>query len=376
MKFGDAITLIDERNVNGEINNLLGVSIDKAFIQSVANTIGTDMSKYKMLKRNRFACSLMQVSRDHKMPIARYTNKEAAIVSPAYVTFEVTNPNVLPEYLELWTKRPEFDREADFYAVGGVRGNMTWDELCNMQLSIPTIERQREIVNQYQTISKRIDVLQQLNDKLAVFADSLFGYYIPEALHPFELSEQKTAISNLIDVRDGTHDSPCPVDEGKLLITSKHLLPFGVERKDAYFISEKDYEKINERSKVEFGDILYSMIGTIGNASLVTDREVDFAIKNMALFRTSQVGELKYYIWQLLRSSGMKNYIETHQAGSTQSYISLSTLRSAQVPYPDQTVIDACIEKIRPIIELQIANSKEAQSLEIGRDMLLSALGS
>ena len=100
-KLGDVIKLVDERNVGGNVTNLLGVSIDKRFIPSVANVIGTDLTKYKVVRKNRFACSLMQVSRDHKMPISRYSKDELSIISPAYVTFELAGNDVLPEYLEL-----------------------------------------------------------------------------------------------------------------------------------------------------------------------------------------------------------------------------------------------------------------------------------
>lgn len=166
-RLGDVIALVDERNADGSVTNLLGVSIDKHFMPSVANVIGTDLTKYKVVRRNRFACSLMQVSRDHKMPISRYDEDVPSIISPAYVMFELTSDDVLPEYLELWTQRAEFDREADFYAVGGVRGNMTWDELQGMSLVVPPIEEQRAIVARHRAIDSRINALRQLNDKLA-----------------------------------------------------------------------------------------------------------------------------------------------------------------------------------------------------------------
>ena len=167
MRLGDVIRVVDERNVDGEITNLLGVSIDKHFMPSVANVIGTDLTKYKVVRENRFACSLMQVSRDHKMPISRYAQSEPSIISPAYVMFELVGDDVLPDFLELWTQRAEFDREADFYAVGGVRGNMTWDELQGMSLVVPPIALQRDIVEHHKAISSRIKALKQLNDKLA-----------------------------------------------------------------------------------------------------------------------------------------------------------------------------------------------------------------
>ena len=114
----DLVIRIDERNFNNETDILLGVSIDKCFIPSVANTIGTDLTKYKLIRKNDFAVSLMQVSRDSRIPIARQKGFEVAMMSPAYPIFRVKNPDeILPEYLEMWFKRDEFDREAAFIAV-------------------------------------------------------------------------------------------------------------------------------------------------------------------------------------------------------------------------------------------------------------------
>ena len=164
----DLVTRIDERNTDGRVNKLVGVSIDKCFIKSVANVVGTDLKKYKIIRKKDFAVSLMQVSRDEKIPVAMLQGYDEAIMSPAYPIFRVKNEDdVLPEYLEMWFKRPEFDREASFIAVGGVRGSMPWEEFGRMKLPIPPIDRQREIVEAYKIISKRIEIKRKINDNLA-----------------------------------------------------------------------------------------------------------------------------------------------------------------------------------------------------------------
>ena len=164
----ELVTRVDERNNGGIVSELIGVSIDKCFIKSVANTNGTDLSKYKIIRKNDFAVSLMQVSRDGKIPVARLEEYEEAIMSPAYPIFRVKDKNViLPEYLEMWFKRPEFDREAAFIAVGGVRGSMPWEEFAKMKLPVPTIEKQRKIVNAYKIGTDRIALKQKINDNLA-----------------------------------------------------------------------------------------------------------------------------------------------------------------------------------------------------------------
>ena len=145
-RLGDYIREVNVRNRELKVTKLVGLTIDKAFIPSVANVIGTDLSNYKVIQREQFACSLMQVSRDGKMPVAMFEEDEA-IMSPAYPMFEVVDKTVLmPQYLMMWFSRSEFDREASYYAVGGVRGSLTWEDFCNMKLPIPSITRQREIV--------------------------------------------------------------------------------------------------------------------------------------------------------------------------------------------------------------------------------------
>ena len=148
-RLGDYIREANVRNRDEKVTKLVGLTIDKAFIPSVANVIGTDLSTYKVISHDQFACSLMQVSRDGKIPVAMFEEDEA-IMSPAYPMFEVIDKaELLPQYLMMWFTRSEFDREASYYAVGGVRGSLTWADFCNITLPIPSIDRQREIVDEY-----------------------------------------------------------------------------------------------------------------------------------------------------------------------------------------------------------------------------------
>lgn len=165
------ITEFDERNISDKDLELWGVSIDKKFIKSVANIIGTDLSKYKVINKDCFVCSLMQVSRDEKIPIARWNNDYSVLVSPAYKVFRITDSKVvLPEYMNLWFKRAEFDREASFYGVGGVRGSLEWTDFCDMRLPVPSLAEQQKIVDAYNTIEHRIELKRKINDNLVDLA--------------------------------------------------------------------------------------------------------------------------------------------------------------------------------------------------------------
>ncbi|MCG8124393.1 MAG: restriction endonuclease subunit S, partial [Candidatus Thiodiazotropha taylori] len=349
------------------------------FMPSVANTIGSNMANYKLVKRGQFACSLMQVRRDKKMPVALLQDYEEAIVSPAYPVFEIIDENqLLPEYLMMWMLRPEFDREACFYAVGGVRGSLEWDDLCAMQLPIPSIDKQREIVKEYRTVVDRIRLNERMNEKLEEAAQAIYKQWFVEFEFPMtaeyaesigkpelagqpykssggemeynEVLEQEIPkgvvgqrMSDLIDVRDGTHDSPAPSEAGYFLVTSKNLENVNVNFTDAYRISEEDFDDVNRRSAVNTHDILISMIGTVGNVSYVSREKIDFAIKNVGLFRTSTKKELAGFLYFWLKSAPTARYISQCLLGSTQKYISLTDLRNIPVYKPYAHIDGHCL---------------------------------
>ncbi len=182
---GDYIVLVDKRNSELQVVTLLGLSISKQFIPSVANTIGTNMRNYKIIRKNQFACSTMQVRRDKKMPIALLQDFDEAIISQAYPVFEVKDETkLLPEYLMMWFTRSEFDREACFHAVGGVRGSLEWEDFCDMQLPIPSIQKQREIVAEYNVIINRIALNNQLIQKLEETAQAIYKHWFVDFEFP------------------------------------------------------------------------------------------------------------------------------------------------------------------------------------------------
>lgn len=184
---GDFIKLVDERNKGLKVTNLVGLSISKQFIKSVANIIGTDMENYKIIRKNQFACSTMQVRRDKKMPLALFNDSEPAIISQAYPVFEINDTSqLLPEYLMMWFTRSEFDREACFHAVGGVRGSLEWEDFCGMQLPIPSIEKQQEIVKEYHIIQNRITLNNQLIFKLEETAQAIYKQWFVDFEFPDE----------------------------------------------------------------------------------------------------------------------------------------------------------------------------------------------
>lgn len=172
---GNYIRLIDTRNRESITDRVLGINIDKFFMPSVANVIGTDLSKYKLITKGKFACNPMHVGRDERLPVALYDEEEPAIVSPAYFMFEVIDNSILNEdYLMMWFRRPEFDRICWLHTDGSVRGGITWDDICRLELPIPPIESQLEIVNSYKAITERIALKQKINDNLAEYLNCIY----------------------------------------------------------------------------------------------------------------------------------------------------------------------------------------------------------
>ena len=269
---GDFIRQVDVRNTDGKEENLLGVSVQKMFIPSIANTVGTDFTKYKVVKRGQFTYIPDTSRRGDKIGIALLTDYDEGLVSNIYTVFEVKDENeLLPEYLMLWFSRPEFDRYARFKSHGSVREIMDWDEMCKVELPVPSIDKQRSIVKAYQTITERIELKRRINDNLeataqAVFQDQFASYYGCD-----KLPEGYSIVSL---------DSLCTVKGGKRLPADCELLDDPTEHPyirvrdvggsryvcltDQFqYIDEETHQAIS-RYIVNTGDIVISIVGTIG----------------------------------------------------------------------------------------------------------------
>ena len=209
-KLGEIVELIDERNKSLVSTEVLGISIDKEFMPSVANTIGTDLSNYKLISKNIFACNPMHVGRDERLPVSLYLRDKLALVSPAYFMFRIKDENeVMPEFLMLLFKRDEFDRNCWFRTDGSVRGGITWEDFCEIRLPVPDIKEQQKIVNTYNAITKRIQIKKKINENLERTAQCLFD----------ELNKDKTSnekLGNIAEINSGKR--PDDISDG--------LIPF------------------------------------------------------------------------------------------------------------------------------------------------------
>lgn len=239
---GDFIELVDVRNKDLRVDHLLGLSITKEFIPSVANTVGANMANYKIIKKNQFACSVMQVRRDKKMPVALLKDFDEAIISQAYPVFQVIDEEILlPDYLMMWFSRAEFDRHACFLAVGGVRGSLEWDDFLEMELPIPLIEKQREIVKEYNTIVNHIKLNKKLNKKLEEKAQALYNHWFVDFEFPNETGQPyKSSGGKLIYNEELDQEIPKDWKNGILLDITEKIFSGGTPNtnEDSYWGKE------------------------------------------------------------------------------------------------------------------------------------------
>ncbi|WP_249506494.1 restriction endonuclease subunit S [Fibrobacter sp. HC4] len=341
------------------MTKLVGLTIDKAFIPSVANTIGTDLSNYKVISENQFACSLMQVSRDGKMPIAMFKG-EPCIMSPAYPMFEVSNTSdLLPEYLMMWFSRSEFDREASFYAVGGVRGSLEWNDFCDMRLPIPSIEKQREIVAEYNTLATRIETNKKLIATLEQTAQALFQKLTLEHSRSCLFSDIATIVMGQSPEGDFVNRQ----GEGEPLLNGP--TEFGL------FSPTPVQWTITPKKLCKEGDVLFCVRGS-------TTGRMNFANQIYAIGRGLAAIRAKndYYDWSV--KIVLEQYMQEILAsatGSTFPNVSSDMISNLGIVVPNESSMEKYSFEGRNLINLIGLKSKENQTLVQMQTLLFSKMG-
>ncbi len=256
-------------------------------------------------------------------------------------------------------------------ANGGVFDTIIRETFDNIMVVIPSIDEQKSIAEILSSLDDKIDLLRRQNKTLEALAETYFRqWFIEETNDDWE----SMPIQKIIDVRDGTHDSPKPADNGYYLITSKHLSENQIDFSSANKISYDDYIAINKRSKVDKYDILLSMIGTIGRLHLVTESNIKFAIKNVALYKTSEKELFCYYIYLYLRSKKGVEYINENMEGSTQQYVALGNLRSMEITIPSEECLKQFNKFITPLFKKIENNTTQINSTMALREKLLPKL--
>lgn len=381
-KLGQYIRQVDVRNTEGKEDNLLGVSVQKVFIPSIANTVGTDFTKYKVVKRGQFTYIPDTSRRGDKIGIALLEDYDEGLVSNVYTVFEVIDEKqLIPEYLMLWFNRPEFDRYARFKSHGSVREIMDWDEMCNVELPVPSYAEQHEIVDAYRAITDRIALKKQINDNLEAMAQAAF-------------QEQFACYYGADELPDGymivNLDSLCTVKGGKRLPTDCVLLDIPTEHpyirvrdvgssryvcltNQFQYIDEDTHEAIS-RYIVNTGDIIISIVGTIGLLGKVHSSLDKANLTENCVKLTDIHTVTSDYLYYTLCYKKQIKEIELLTVGAVQAKLPMYNIQSMKILVPPTEVLNDFQSKMDVLNEQIEANTVEAQKLYELQSVLLAKL--
>ena len=372
-KLGDLVDLIDERNKSLVSTGVLGISIDKEFMPSVANTIGTDLSNYKLLKKNRFACNPMHVGRDERLPVSLYNKEIPAIVSPAYFMFEIADTkSVLPEYLMLNFKRADFDRNCWFRTDGSVRGGITWEALCEIELPIPAIEKQQKIVDAYNVITKRIQIKQKINEKLEKTAQTIYRKMF------IEDAELKVGnIKDFCHVFTGfPFDSELySANEGVTVLRGENVTEEHLRWDTLKKYNSEITERISKHYLKEW-DIVIGMDGSkVGkNWSLIHDFDLPLLLaQRVACIRTNSISK-QIFLYLSLKISKFTEYVTQVNTGTTILHISNSQIEDFPILLPSDEMIENFGNKVESLLKQRKENLKELNKLFDLQQLIISCI--
>lgn len=367
-RLGDYIREVNVRNRDLKVTEPMGINIDKHFMPSVANVIGTDLSTYKLVSKNQFACNLMHVGRDEKIPMAMQTYVNPIIVSPAYFVFEVTKTDeLLPEYLMMWFCRKEFDRNAWFYTDADVRGGLDKEALLDMQLPIPSIERQREIVSEYETLTRRIRLNNQMIEKLEATAQALYRHTFVDNIDKQNLP-QGWRISALTDIATFLNGIACQKFEGDFLpvLKIRELSQGKIDEKSDMVGSDIPQEYI-----IKDGDLIFSWSATLF-IRIWTGGE---CVLNQHLFKVTPKGCPKWFV-QIQIEKHIEDWNRLISAKATSmGHIKREDLENAKVVIPSIDTMRKMDEQMSPIFRAKYLKQQENIKLTELQSLLLAKMG-
>lgn len=380
---GKYIQPVEGRNTELHDIPLMGLSINKVFIPSIANTIGTDMSTYRVIERNQFAYGPVTSRNGDKITIALFDDCEKALISQAYVPFEVKDHNELhPEYLMMWFRRPEFDRYARFKSHGSTREIFDWEEMCNTLLPIPHIDKQREIVKEYNTIQNRIALNQQLIQKLEETAQAIYKKWFVEGIDFENLPEgwRVDKLKNLC-AKIGSGSTPTGGKEsyfssGISLIRSTNVFDLNFSFEDLAFISDEQADKL-KNVEVKENDILFNITGvSVARCCMVPKSILPARVnQHVMIIRPDSKLNLSFYLLLNLCSTDSKNaLLGISQSGSTREAITKSEIEEFEIVVPKAEILKEFKRQMQRIFSLKDLKSLEIQKLSELKSLLLSKL--
>lgn len=385
---GKHIQLVDYRNSEEVTSTVLGISIDKEFMPSVANVIGTDLSRYKLISKGLFACNPMHVGRDERLPIALYEKDSPAIVSPAYFMFEIIDRDILnEEYLMMWFRRPEFDRECWFMTDGSVRGGITWDDLCRIKLPVPSYARQCEIVESYRTITDRIALKRAENDNLEATIQAAFdkafhdaGVSLPETIIKQNKVPQgwtDATVGDFASVQTGPFGSQLHnedyVESGTPIITVEHMDGKYIAHRNLPLVSQNDVDRLRKYD-LHTGDIVFSRVGSVDRAVMVSQHEDGWLFSGRCLrVRPYDPNTGSYFLWWF-NQPVIRQLVTASAVGATMPSINTSILNSIRIVFPQKDIVTQFCKMADGLIEIIATNLEEIRKLNDAREYIQLSL--
>ena len=351
---GDYIREVNVRNRELKVTNLLGVSISKEFMPSIANTIGTDMSTYKIVERGQFAYGPVTSRNGDKVSIALLDGYDDAIISQAYTVFEVIDhEQLLPEYLMMWFRRPEFDRYARFHSHGSAREIFDWDELCDVMLPIPSITRQREIVAEYETLTNRIRLNNQMIQHLEATAQALYRKTFVDNIDKENLPE---------GWRMGTLGDIAEINSGKTCIDKSEV------KDDIYQYPVAGASGIIGFSSTYNYDEKVMTTGRVGTLGVVNRYSRKMYMADNVLIIRSNYYE---YCYQILKSL---DYSEITKGG-VQSLITQTDLKDYSITLPSEESLSTFEKQSGTLYSSVEIKEQENEKLTELQSLLLAKMG-
>ncbi|WP_290380615.1 restriction endonuclease subunit S [uncultured Duncaniella sp.] len=366
-RLGDYIRQVDVRNRDLAVDNLLGLSISKRFIPSIANTIGTDMANYKIVQPRQFGYVPVTSRNGDKITVALYEGDNPCIISQAYIVFEVTDMDkLLPEYLMMWFRRPEFDRYARFKSHGSAREVFEWDEMCDVMLPVPSIEEQRKIVAEYQAVERRIENNRRLIATLESAAQTIYRKMFVYNIDPENLPQgwrMGTLKDTCIIIMGQSPEGESLNLEGRGVIFYQGRTDFGLR-----YPSIRTYSD-NPKKFAKKGDVLLSVRAPVGDINLSNN---DCAIgRGIAAIRSklSASSYAFYLMWSLYEEMSKSN-----DDGTVFGSINKDALEQLSIVLPPENEIIKFEKAINPLDRLIIDLCGELSAFNVIQSLLLSKL--
>lgn len=401
---GKYIREINNRDTDKKVDLLLGVSIQKVFMPSIANTIGTDMSTYKIVKRNQFAYGPVTSRNGDKISIALLQEADEAIVSQAYVPFEITDTKELnPEYLMMWFRRPEFDRYARFMSHGSAREIFEWEDMCNVSIPVPHLDKQKEIVKEYNTIVNRIALNNQLIQKLEETAQAIYKQWFVdfefpnEEGNPYKSSGGKMVYNmelekdipkgwelkplNLICSKIGSGSTPKGGKEnyhktGISLVRSMNVHDFVFSSEDLAFIDDKQAKEL-ENVTLNKQDILLNITGvSVTRCCLIPEYVLPARVNQhvMVIRPKTEYYLANYLVCLLCHSDNKAKLLGISQSGSTREAITKEEVERFKVVVPNELTTKNFNDKMNKVFGMiEIKNLSNSKLIDL-KNLLLTNL--